>query len=218
MTPSTISTVGLTVRPGLDSLCDDVVCGAVYFALDPNSPAAPPLPPAQPTQPAAASPPRPGAPNHPALPPEPPLKPLPPAPATSPARPPSQAADPVQLSASKLYPLPINNPASGRSAVPSEMKIEISCPGRQPGEPTAAPDTAPEGTTAAPNRAFGVGTAAATPAADAAGGTLTVAGPPATDSPPTPAARDSATDFVSSTPAASPAPRLPPWGAVSRRC
>lgn len=44
--------------------------------------------------------------------------------------------------------------------MPSEMKIDINCPGRHPGEPTAAPDTAPAGTTAAPSRLFGVGTAA----------------------------------------------------------
>jgi hypothetical protein len=40
------------------------------------------------------------------------------------------------------------------------MKIDINCPGCHPGAPTAAPDTAPAGTTAAPSRLFGVGTAA----------------------------------------------------------
>lgn len=93
------------------------------------------------------------------------------------------------------------------------MKIEISCPGRQPGEPTAAPDTAPEGTTAAPDRAFGVSTARAATPADA----LNVeagagADPPAAECPPPPPAGDIATGVTSSATAPLPATRADPDG------
>jgi hypothetical protein len=107
------------------------------------------------------------------------LNPFPPEPANSPPRPPLQAADPVQLNASKLYPLPTNNPASGRCAVPLENNTDKPpstgpCFGADPTTFAEGPDTTPAGTTpagtAAPNNAFGVGT---TPTGIAATGTGT---------------------------------------------
>jgi hypothetical protein len=62
---------------------------------------------------------------------------------------------------SKLYPLPINNPASGCAAVPSEMKNENTLPGDHGGN-TELFATGPPATTDADgdaaNNAFGAGT------------------------------------------------------------
>ena len=126
------------------------------------------------------------------------MKPLPPEPANSPPRPPAHAVDPVQLNSSKLYPLPTNNPASGRSAVPLENNTDKPpstgpCFGADPTTFAEGPDTTPAGTTpagttpagtTAPNNAFGVGTTATgtgtetgtPPVPVAAGATLTAAG------------------------------------------